>query len=59
MVQEALVRFREDVESRQFPSAAFSPYSIKQQQRNELVRQARDAGFEAAATALERCADTS
>lgn len=54
VVQEALVRYREEVEAREFPSAAFSPYKIKQQHREDLARQAREAGFEAAAAELER-----
>lgn len=56
-MQEALVRYRQDVEARAFPTATHSPYKIARLQREEVVRQARDAGFEAAAVALESCGE--
>ncbi len=51
------MRYRQDVEARAFPTATHSPYKIARLQREEVVRQARDAGFEAAAVALESCGE--
>lgn len=53
VVQQALVRYREDVETGQFPSAEFSPYQIADKERSSLIERARAAGFEAAAQELE------
>lgn len=53
VVQQALVRYREDVENRQFPSAEFSPYKLADKERSSLIERARDAGFLAAAQELE------
>lgn len=52
MVQEALTAYREEVEARAFPSAAFSPYRIAESERAAAAAAAREAGFDAAADAL-------
>ncbi len=53
VVQEALSAYREEVQAREFPSAAFSPYSIADEERAAAAAAAREAGFAAAADALE------
>ena len=59
VIQAALQDFREEVESREFPGAAFSPYRIADGERAALAAAAREAGLDKAAAALEGGADGS
>lgn len=52
-VQQALGQYREEVETRAFPSAAFSPYKIAAEHRQAAAEAARAEGFPAAAAVLE------
>ncbi len=53
VVQDALQQYRAEVETREFPSGAFSPYKIAPGEQAALAAAAREAGFSAAADSLE------
>lgn len=53
VIQEALVAFREDVTSGGFPSAAFSPYKMSDDERQDFVQRLQEEGLAEAAEAVK------
>ena len=59
MIQEALTAFRDDVTSRGFPGAAFSPYKISEAEQQEFLQRLQEEGLVDAAEAAAMASQTS
>lgn len=53
----ALAQFREDVETGAFPSAAFSPYKVGQEDAARLAEALKTQGLDGAAAAVLKTID--
>lgn len=56
IIQDALVRYRQEVSEGVFPAQQYSPYSIKPAEVEALVQQLQEAGMDDCAAAVTEAA---